>query len=196
VRHQAQLAFALAAALATGVCAVALAVAPTTVERWAPFANGTVRAGIHVVQTARGRCVGASHVDARPDAWRCIAQGTADDPCFAGPRGVVLCPLGTPDSNDALKLVLTGALPNGQAHASKGPTPGDPWAIETANGDYCYRSTGTPTRLAGKAITYECAGAAVLTGHPNRSGAVWTIDLFPSAASTQYLSMAVQAAWW
>jgi uncharacterized membrane protein len=196
VRYQAHLALALVAALAAGACAVALAVAPTKVERWAPFANGTVRPGVHVVQTARGRCVGVSQVDARLDAWRCIAQGTADDPCFAGPRGFVLCPSGTPDSNDALKIVLTTTLPNGQAHATTGPTPGDPWAIKTANGDYCYRSKGTPTHLAGKTITYVCAGAAVLAGYPNRTGAVWTIELFPNAASSRYLSMAVQAAWW
>jgi hypothetical protein len=66
----------------------------------------------------------------------------------------------------------------------------------TANGDYCYRATGTPIHSAGKTITYQCAGAALLAGHPSRAHAVWTIDILPTATSIRYRTVAIAAAWW
>jgi hypothetical protein len=183
-------------ALALFGAAVALASTPTKLEEWAAFTNGKLAAGIHVVETARGSCSGGSHVDARSDAWYCLAQGQAQDPCFAGPAAFMICPFGTPDSHDALKLKLARPLPTGNGNPHLDPTRRDPWAVLTADGAYCYRTTGPPSRIAGGAISYQCAGAALLAGHPNRAQAVWTINLLPTQTSTRYRTVAIETAWW
>ena len=94
--------------------AVVLAVAgpPTKVEHWSV-------AGAHVVQSGRGYCWTSSIADARSDAWRCfLGKNEIVDPCFSGGESAVLCPDGTPDSHDALRIRLTKPLPLGQANPS------------------------------------------------------------------------------
>lgn len=186
----------LVTSLALIGAAVALASTPTKLEQWAAFTNGKLDAGVHVVETARGSCSGGSHVDARSDAWHCVTQGQAEDPCFAAAVAFMICPFGTPDSHDALKLNLAGPLPAGSANPRVDPTRRDPWAVLTANGAYCYRATGTPSHIAGKTITYQCAGAALLAGHPNRTKTLWMISFLPTATSTRYRTVAIATAWW
>jgi hypothetical protein len=125
-----------------------------------------------------------------------VATGQAQDPCFSGAAAFVICPFGTPDSHDALKLNLAGPLPAAKANPPGDPTRRDPWAILTASGGYCYRATGPPSRIAGRTITYVCAGAALLASHPNRSRPAWTIDFLPTATSSRYRAVAVTTAWW
>jgi hypothetical protein len=186
----------LVTALALVGAAVASASPTTKLEHWAAFTNGKLAAGIHIVETARGSCSGGSHVDARSDAWHCLAQGQAEDPCFAAAAAFMICPFGTPDSHDALKLNLVSALPAGNANPPGDPTRNDPWAVLTANGAYCYRATRTPSHIAGKTITYQCAGAALLAGHPRRTQAVWMISFLPTETSTRYRTVAIATAWW
>jgi hypothetical protein len=186
----------LVTALALVSAAVALASTPTKLEQWAAFTNGRPAAGIHVVETARGFCSGGSHIDARSAAWRCLTQGQAEDPCFAGGAAFMICPFGPPDSHDALKLELARPLPAGKANPPGDPKRHDPWAVLTANGAYCYRATGTPIHIAGKTITYQCAGAALLAGHPNRTRSVWMISLLPTGTATRYRTIAIATAWW
>ena len=186
----------LLAALLGCCAAVAFAAVPTKLQRWEPFTNGKPAAWIRVVQTARGSCSGGSRVDARSDAWRCLAGGAAEDPCFAGGAAFLLCPAGTPDSHDALKLDLARPLPAGKGNPPGDPTRHDPWAVVTAGGDYCYRAVGAPIELAGKAVTYQCAGAALLAGHPNRAASGWTIGLLPTNTAARYRIVAITAAWW
>jgi hypothetical protein len=186
----------LVTALAVVGAAVALASAPTKLKQWAAFTSGKLAPGIHVVESARGSCSGGSHVDPRSDAWHCLTQGQVEDPCFAAAAAFVICPFGTPDSHDALKLNLGSPLPAGKANPPVDPTRHDPWAVLTANGAYCYRATGTPTHIGGKTITYQCAGAALLSGRPNRTQTVWTIALLPTATSTRSRTVAIATAWW
>ena len=172
--------------------AVVLAVAgpPTKVEHWSV-------AGAHVVQRGRGYCWTSSIADARSDAWRCfLGKNEIVDPCFSGGESAVLCPDGTPDSHDALRIALTKPLPLGQANPSGSATPRDPWAIVTAGGAYCYRVSGATDRRLGRALTYVCAGASALAGSPNRTRAVWTISLLATSTSKHFVIKDVRAAWW
>ena len=169
---------------------LAVAPAPTKVE------HSSV-AGAHVVQSGGGYCWTSSIADARPDAWRCfLGKNEIVDPCFTGGGSTVLCPDGTPDSHDAIRIELTKPLPLGQANPPGGSTPRDPWAIVTTGGAYCYRVSGATTPVAGRALTYECAGASWLAGSPNRTRRVWTVSLLPTTASKHFVTTAVRAAWW
>jgi hypothetical protein len=189
-------ALAGAVLVAAVVAGVAVAAAPTKVERWVAFRSGKIAPGVHVLVHGRGYCWTSSIADARPDAWRCFLGNEIHDPCFSGGAGFVLCPYGTPDSGDALQLRLTKALPGGQANPPGDPTRRPPWVIVTAGGAYCYRLTGTTGIVAGKTITYSCAGAASLAGIPNRTKPVWTISMLPTGTSKHYVATAIRAAWW
>jgi hypothetical protein len=170
--------------------ALAVAPAPTKVEHWSV-------AGAHVVQSGRGYCWTSSIADARPDAWRCLlGKNEIVDPCFTGGGSTVLCPDGTPDSHDAIRIRLTKPLPLSQANHGSGATPGAPWTIVTAGGAYCYRVTGATNTVAGRALTYECAGSSELAGLPNRRRPAWTVSLLPTTASKHFVTTAVRAAWW
>jgi hypothetical protein len=164
--------------------------APTQVEHW-------TAAGAHVVQSGRGYCWTGSLADGRADAWRCfLGKNEIVDPCFSGGGSSVLCPDGTPDSHDAIRIELTKPLPRSQANPGGGSTRGYPWAIVTAGGDYCYRVTGATDERAGRALTYECAGASALAGSPDRTKPVWTVSLLPASTSKHYVTTAVRSAWW
>jgi hypothetical protein len=174
---------ALAVVLAVGA-------APTKVEHWSA-------AGAHVVQSGSGYCWTGSIADQRTDAWRCfLGKNEIVDPCFSGGGSTVLCPDGTPDSHDAIRIKLTKGLPRGQANHGNGATPGAPWAIVTAGGAYCYRVTGATDERLGRALTYECAGASALAGSPNRTRRVWTVSLLPTSTSQHFVTTDVRAAWW
>ncbi len=180
---------AAAVLVAVAAAGAALAAAPTKLEHW-------VGDGAHIVQRGRGYCWTGSLADARGDAWRCFLGNEIEDPCFSGSAAFVLCPDGTPDSRDALRLQLTKPLPRGQANPPGNPMRRDPWVIVTAGGAYCYRVTGATDDKAGKQLTYECAGASALAGSPNRTRPVWTISLLPNGTSKRYVTTAVSAVWW
>jgi hypothetical protein len=185
-----------AALLTLAVVSAASAAAPTKLQRWVGFRAGKIVPGIHAVQRGRGFCFTGSIADPRSDAWRCFLGNEIHDPCFSGGGAFVLCPNGTPDSRDALELRLTKPLPHNQANPPGNPTSRDPWVIVTAGGDYCYRLTGTSAIIAGKQVTYECAGASSLAGSPSRSRPAWTISLLPTVTSKRYVTVAIRSAWW
>jgi hypothetical protein len=174
----------------------ALAGATTKQERWIAFRAGRPASGVHVIQRGRGYCFTGSLADPRTDAWRCFLGNEIQDPCFSGGGAFVVCPDGTPDSRDALRLQLTKPLPRSQANPAGDPTHKDPWVIVTAGGAYCYRVTGTTAVAAGRRLTYECAGAAALAGGPNRTQRAWTIGLLATAASKHYVTTAIASVWW
>lgn len=191
--------FAILVALSGALAWVGVgsAASGTRLEQWVAFRAGSPAPGIHVLGRARGSCVARSLADPRVDAWRCVAAGQVQDPCFSDPRGgsFVLCPDGTPDSRDAIRLALTRPLPRSAAAGPGAARSGDPWVIE-AGGRYCYRVTAAAMVLAGRRLTYECAGAAALAGSPDRTGSAWTIALLPSAASLHFTTVSISSAWW
>jgi hypothetical protein len=168
----------------------------TRLEQWVAFRAGSRAPGVHVLVHARGSCRSASLADPRADAWRCLSGGQVQDPCFSGSRSgaFVLCPDGTPDSRDAIRLALTAPLPTRRA-SPREPTGGAPWVIET-EGLYCYRVTAAPILVAGRRASYECAGASALAGIPERARTTWTIELLPTAASKHTTTVPITAAWW
>lgn len=174
---------------------VALGGTPTRLEQWVAFRAGQIAGGVHVLVDARGACISGSLTDPRVDAWRCVSTGEVWDPCFSGGRPFVLCPYGTPDSRDALRLALAKPLPRDHANPPAVPTSGAPWVIETG-GRYCYRVTGRAMVLRERRLSYECAGAAALAGVPDRAQPVWTISLLPTASSPRYTAAAITSAWW
>lgn len=178
--------------LALAAAGAAAAPAPTKLERWVAVRGGAVAPGIRIDERGRGYCFAGSLADPRTDAWRCVLGRQIEDPCFSGGATFVLCPVGTPDSRDALRLTLTKLLPHGTAHRSGDPTREDPWVIVTAGGAYCYRATAASAR----AFSYVCAGASVLDGSPDRAHATWTIGLLPTAASKRPVTTAIRSAWW
>lgn len=188
MRERLSAAAALAAAAATAGTALAAA-APTTLEHWSG-------GGARIVQRGHGYCWTGSLADARADAWRCFLGNEIHDPCFSGAGSYAMCPDGTPDSHDALRLELTKPLPRSQANPAGNPARRDPWVIVTAGGAYCYRVTGATGPAAGRTVTYECAGASVLAGSPDRTRPVWTVSLLPTGASKHYVTTAVRSVWW
>jgi hypothetical protein len=182
-------------AVALVVAGAGLAVSRTRLERWVAFRAGQPAAGVRVLVRADGSCVSGSFVDPRSDAWRCLTGGQIQDPCFSGGGSFLLCPYGTPDSRDALRLRLTKPLPERRANLPSEAAAGDPWVIET-RGLFCYRTTGSSMILARRRLTYECAGASALAGRPNRTGSVWTISLLPTSISTHYTTVEISSAWW
>jgi hypothetical protein len=170
--------------------------AATKQERWIAVRAGRPAAGVHVIQRGRGYCFTGSLADPRTDAWRCLLGNEIQDPCFSGGSGFVVCPDGTPDSRDALRLQLTKPLPHSRANPPGDPTRKAPWVIVTAGGAYCYRMTGARDIAAGRALTYECAGAAALAGSPNRMQQTWTIGLLATAAAKRYVTTVIASAWW
>ncbi len=190
-----RLAILVSAAAVLVAVGAGLAGSSTRVERWVAFHAGTLAPGVHVVASARGSCVAGSLADPRPDAWRCLSGNQLQDPCFSGGGSSVICPEGTPDSRDALRLGLVKPLPRARANPPGGSTSGYPWVIETG-GLYCYRAVGAVSVLAGRRVSYECAGASVLAGRPDRSRPVWTISLLPTSASKHYRAAPISSAWW
>jgi hypothetical protein len=182
----------LAAALLALAAAGAAAPAPTKLERWVAFRGTKPAPDIRIDQRGRGYCFAGSLADPRADAWRCVLGKQIEDPCFSGGATFVLCPFGTPDSRDALELTLTKPLPHAPANRTGDPTREDPWVIVTIGGAYCYRATAASTR----AFSYVCAGASVLAGSPNRTRALWTIELLRTPTSKRYVTTAVRSAWW
>jgi hypothetical protein len=172
---------------------VGFAATGTRLEQWVAFRAGSPAPGVHVLVHARGSCLSPSLADPRADAWRCRAGGQLQDPCFSGSRSgaFVLCPDGTPDSRDTIRLALTAPLPPRRA-SPRGPTAGAPWVIET-HGLYCYRLAGV---TGGRRPSYECAGASALAGIPDRARPTWTIALLPTAASRRSTTVPIAAAWW
>jgi hypothetical protein len=187
----------IAAFVALAAAATASAApAPTAFEHWTAFRDGRAAGGVHVDQRGSGVCTAASAADPRSDAWRCLDGTQVEDPCFSGGAAFVLCPFGTPDSHDALELRLTRPLPAARGGGPVPATRGNPWAIVTTGGDYCYRAPAPGPTEAGRRVTYVCAGAAFLAGSPDRAHRVWTIALVPSDAAKRYVTTAIAAAWW
>jgi len=191
--HRLTILVAAAALVSVGVGSAATG---TKLEQWVAFRASSPAPGVHVLLRARGSCVAPSLADPRSDAWRCIASREVEDPCFSDVRGgpFVLCPDGTPDSRDAIRLMLTRPLPARHAGSPRTATEGDPWVIETG-ARYCYRVTAAAMVLASRRLTYECAGAAALAGRPHRTAEAWTILLLP-ANSSHFTSVAISSAWW
>jgi hypothetical protein len=164
---------------------------PPTVHRIDPYsATGTL--DVPVAAHRAGSCWTASIAVADPDAFRCLAGNTIEDPCFAPPAPArpssVVC---LPDPWSAgTVLSLTAALPTGSGRPRPSPTP---WALELANGAHCVAVTGTVSTVAGVALNYHCGGdrSAGLI----RTGSVANRAEYAATTAGRLTSVAVTAVW-
>ncbi|MEU6295590.1 serine/threonine-protein kinase [Streptomyces erythrochromogenes] len=155
-----------------------------TIAPWAVGGNAPAR-GIVVTGDAFGSCWSSSTRTQRTDAWRCTADSTVLDPCFApdvGPEHPVLLCMGA-DPSRMQRLTLTETLPGNNFHLPGGPVP-TPLIIELANGRTCTFAGGATDSLAGRRLNYFCEGGGSVYGDPDRDRALWTADYRAEGAAT------------
>lgn len=171
-------------------------VAEITVQRsYEPYRHKSLKAVLRVRARSTGRCwTGSEAAYGRPDAWRCF-RGANEivDPCFASSRAAhsVACP----DEvwNDRV-IILTLSQPLPAKFAN---TPGQrrPFALVTATGLRCSRSTGQIPTVLGKPLLFDCGPAGALAGEPNTSHRLWTIWFSPSIHPTHLVRVDIATAW-
>ncbi|MFD9367444.1 protein kinase [Streptomyces sp. NPDC060020] len=161
--------------------------ARTVVRTIAPWAVGghAPANGVVVTADAVGSCWSSSSKTQRTDAWRCSADSSILDPCFApdvGPEHpVLLCMEGGP--RRMRRLTLTEPLPGNNFHIPGGPVP-TPLIIELANGKTCTFAGGATDSLAGRRLNYFCGGGGSVYGDPDQDRSLWTADYRADGAAT------------
>lgn len=141
--------------------------AATAVHVVSPYrSDGTL--GTAIAATRDGHCWTTSIAAPSALTYRCLSGNDILDPCFASASvahpTTVAC-LTTPWSQ-ATRLRLTTPLPKADAVGG-----GRVWALRLANGAQCVAATGTVDRVAGHALTDNCAGgyaADIVDTHARR----------------------------
>ncbi|MDH6538004.1 serine/threonine protein kinase [Streptomyces sp. SPB4] len=155
-----------------------------TIAPWAVGGSAPAK-GIMVTEDLVGACWSSSTKTQRTDAWRCSADSTILDPCFApdvGPEHPVLLCMGA-DPNLMRRLTLTETLPGNNFHIPGGPVP-TPLIIELANGKTCTFAGGATDSLAGQRLNYFCDGGGSVYGDPDQDRPLWTAAYRAEQAST------------
>lgn len=174
----------------------------TTIRRYAPFEGGRIAAGIKVVRTVSGSCSAPSSEDPRNDAYQCLSGHNLGDPCFADKAAAlnyVLCPLLPPAT--VVRMNLTQPLPRNSAPAR---ATGDPWAVQTAEGAWCYRYVGQRLPVLQFTVSYACIRPKTLWGFlldEPRRGTIWTALFAPGLKTVNrppgsYRRVDLASAWW
>lgn len=113
--------------------------------------------GFRAVLTEAGSCAGASRVAG--GAYRCTADGTRFDPCFALPGlRAVACPQGDPGAESGVRIDVGSALP-ATAPAAAAP----PWAFTLRGGGSCRAPGGPP---AFPTAPYTCSVPGLTAAAP------------------------------
>lgn len=155
-----------------------------TIAPWAVGGNAPAK-GIVVTGDAVGSCWSSSTKTQRTDAWRCTADSSILDPCFApdvGPEHPVLLCMGA-DPSRMRRLTLTETLPGNNFHIPGGPIP-TPLIIELANGKTCTFASGATDSLAGERLNYLCDGGGSVYGDLDQARPLWTAAYRADQANT------------
>jgi len=147
---------------------------------------------VHVGDVSTGNCWTTSIAAPSATAYRCIADNSILDPCFAPAHPSspleVAC---VPDPwADATVLRVTGELPTQAPPAERSARP---WAFELANGARCVAATGTVPEIQGVNLGYHCrngADAALDDGSARRATARYA----PHGAATLH-TVTVSTIW-
>jgi hypothetical protein len=146
--------------------------------------------------SASGYCFTSSDVTRRDDAWRCLVGNELFDPCFSSSLafGIVVCPV--PWTDSGTEINLSRPLPSPSSHTPPSLSL-EPWAVETADGDYCTLSSGASRVIHGQRLNYFCAGEPKqgLWGFPSRKTQPWTILTAPPTAHKLKTRIAIVRAW-
>ena len=175
-------------ALAVGMVAAPPASAATKVKRytaWTADGEPLIKRWFH----GSAECDGASRVDPRPDAWRCVSGTIALDPCFASPTDdEVLC-LAAPWARRGhlLSAVLNEDGPG--ASPARGP-----WAVVIGKRRRCVRVAPRAGKR-GRRPSYRCGKRGFLFGRPKTRRKTWTIRFARGRKGRNARRVKVRQAW-
>lgn len=147
---------------------------------------------VHVADVSSGNCWTTSIAAPSATAYRCIADNSILDPCFAAahPSSPLEVACVRDPWSDATVLRVTGALPSQAPPADRAT---HPWAIELANGARCVAATGTVPAVQDVNLGYHCRnGANGALG--TRSGSRVTARYAPRG-STSLQTVTVSTIW-
>lgn len=145
-----------------------------------------------VTEEIQGSCWTESHEAARPDAYRCMSDGTIYDPCFSSDTGAfVVCPTAFPPDMTSIRINLTEPLPELPPLPEPPLEPPPPWAVQFADGTRCRFVSGATFALGGGRANYSCEDDSWVMGFPwehFRNGA-WVAERFwfPESLCFDYL---------
>jgi hypothetical protein len=141
-------------------------------------------------QTATGQCWTSSIAIPIAGVFRCLADNTIYDPCFA--PSVDTSPLTVTCYNDpwsgGTTMTLTKALPTENLILKNG----DPWALELDNASRCVVQTGALPELSGNTLDYRCAGGTVASLQTSPDGVISVLYGSPTGPLTP---VGVAVAW-
>ena len=107
----------------------------------------------------------------------------------------MVCP-DAPWGSRVLLLRLTAPLPHWHAYRRTVSASSWPWGIVTIGGKHCVTTSGAATgEVAGRQVTYVCAGGGLLAGYTRRHTRTWTIWYAAGFSSKHARLVTVVEAW-
>ena len=169
----------------------------TSVLLYTPYTAQGLNKDLHSTRTSIGTCNQASQVDVnRPDAWACMVQGHAYDPCFSNFDGSELAcpdlplisnPSLSPDS--VLGVVLVHPIPDLDPSSANTPGPdATPFLMELTDGQLCVPEPAD-IRFAGLPVFGYCT-AGYWFGAGDLSKDLWTIPVLQRTGSESIFAIA------
>lgn len=174
------------------LAAAAPAHAATKIKRFSPW-DGDGNPVVKRYQHGSGECSGASHVNARADAWRCVSGNTVLDPCFVTPTedAEVFC-IATPwaKSGSLLGAVLEG-VEHGNSPARR------PWALQVGK-RRCTYLLPRKAKKGRRRPSYRCGKSRkgpFLFGAPSTKKKTWTIRSARNSRGRRLKRVKIRVAW-
>lgn len=152
-----------------------LLAAETELSFYRPMTETSNHLPLTIVAKKTGTCNQQSQLIKREDAWRCVAEGQAYDPCFVQRFGAHLdayC-ADSPWSNQGIQISVVSPLDNSR-HETLDMSQTYPWAIELNNGTKC-QAIEPNEQYDGLPVRYRCEGQSTLIGHVQRCDNTWKI---------------------
>lgn len=132
---------------------------------------------VDVVPEPTSSCLEFSAVTDRPDAARCFTADAILDPCFqAAGKAILVCP--TRPSHGEFEIVARPSRLEIASMPDAGLEEIEPWALELANGQLCWRFAGASHVVGVARMNYTCSAGTDpqkgVIGWPDRSRPSWT----------------------
>jgi hypothetical protein len=169
----------------------------TVLHTYVAFQAGKLAPDLRVRASVPGSCWTVSAVESHAYSWRCSHGNYIHDPCFSASRTsrFVVCP-DAPWSDRVLLLNLTERLPPWRIYKRTVSESAWPWGIVTVGGKRCITAAAAATgEVAGKQVTFVCAGGGLLAGFTRRSTRTWTIWYAPAWDSKRLTLVSITDVW-
>lgn len=147
----------------------------TVLKLYRPFGDVSEQIIPVVKAHLTGQCDTQSHLLLREDTWRCFADGTVYDPCFAksgAAQTKVLCPQ-SPWTEVSVEIEVSSPLVS-EHHVSLDMSRALPWGIELVNGAHCL-AVGAGEQYDSMPVRYRCSNQGLLIGYLQRCKALWSM---------------------